>query len=64
MASTLKKILSSPKLQFLCVRFSSLLTVVGFGLFIYHGIKVVLPASQGLHFQKTKCFVELQQVGR
>ena len=62
MASTLKKFLSSPKLQFLCVRFSSLLTVVGFGLFIYHGIEVVLPASQGLHFKETKCFVNYSKL--
>ena len=49
-------------LQFLFVRFASLLTAVGFGLFIYYGIKVVLPASQGLHFQETKCFVNYSKM--
>ena len=62
MASTFKHFLASPTLQFLCVRFSSLLTVVGFGLFIYYGIKVVLPASRGLHFQETECFVNYSKL--
>ena len=57
MASKCEEFLSSPKIRFLCIRFSSLLTVVGFTLFLYYGTTVVLPAGRAIDFQETKCFV-------
>ena len=57
MSSKCKKFLASPVIRFLCTRFSSLLIVVGFGVLIYFGITIVLPAGRATHFQETKCFV-------
>lgn len=57
MPSSCKTLLATHLNRFLCIRFSFLLTAVGFGLLVYYGITVVLPASRASHFQKTMCFV-------
>lgn len=57
MSSCCKTLLASHVNRFLCIRFSFLLIAVGFGLLIYYGVTVVLPAARARHFQETKCFV-------
>jgi len=57
MPSKCETLLTSKLNRFLCIRFSFLLTGVGFSLLIYFGVTKVLPAAKAKNFQETSCFV-------
>lgn len=62
MPSKCTALLASKLNRFLCIRFSLLLIIVGFGLLIYYGITEVLPAAKARHFRETSCFVNYSAV--
>ena len=58
MPPSCKTFLASNLNRVLCIRFSFVLIALGFGLLVYYGITVVLPAAKTRNFQETDCFVK------